>query len=269
MAEAQDDGDLKDDDLEYGSGEPPMTVPLVAAAVAALVGAAVWAVILMFGAEIGFVAWGIGGLVGFAAVKADGSGGKLAIACAVLTLLSIFGGKLAGCHLQISASIDKKVAEYCTPAVFDELKSDARDYAELPEGVPAEQLAEFMIDHRYSDGGNIVASTSEGIEYGVTDEEIEGFKQSSAPLLVRIQQEGLTIDAWAAEVKEQDARGRHRRDLPARSGDRGPDRDRPAVRHARYLHGCRSGHAQRLAEHAPLADEARARTLPEETERYR
>lgn len=66
--------------------------------VAGVIGAAIWAAIAYFlNVEVGYVAWGIGGLVGFAVAKGgDGEGStNNAIFAVVVTVLSIVGGKYA------------------------------------------------------------------------------------------------------------------------------------------------------------------------------
>ena len=67
---------------------------ILAAVGAAIVGALVWKFIaITFGIELGILAWGIGGLVGFAAAQLGSRGDYSAAICAVLALLSILGGK--------------------------------------------------------------------------------------------------------------------------------------------------------------------------------
>jgi len=69
---------------------------IVGAVAGGAVGAAVWAVIAWkLDMEIGYVAWGIGFLVGFVAVLCGGSGKVNGVMCAIVALLSIFGGKVA------------------------------------------------------------------------------------------------------------------------------------------------------------------------------
>ncbi len=66
--------------------------------IAGIVGAIAWATIMFYAnAEIGYLAWGIGGLVGFAVAFGHQGGGAAAGAVAVLiTVLSICGGKYVG-----------------------------------------------------------------------------------------------------------------------------------------------------------------------------
>lgn len=74
----------------------PMSI--VAGVVAGLVGAAVWGAVAYFlDMELGLLAWGIGGLVGFAvgATAQEDAGPSTGILAVVLSVLSIMGGKYA------------------------------------------------------------------------------------------------------------------------------------------------------------------------------
>ena len=64
---------------------PPVGIPLALASLAALLGAAAWGLLAIYAdLQHGFLAWGIGGLVGFAVVKGGGYGKQQAILAAVL-----------------------------------------------------------------------------------------------------------------------------------------------------------------------------------------
>jgi hypothetical protein len=200
--EEEDYRDTLDEESEnqaYGSGGGLSVMPLLAASGAALLGTAVWAGIMLIASyEHGIVAWAVGGVVGIAAVKAGGRGATLGILCAVLSLLSILGGKLVGYHLQISEGIGTSITENCTPELFAELEIDAVDYAALPAEPTDEQLTEFLFSHHYSAASSLV---------GVTEKELLMFQEYDAPVLVAIQEEGMTIEGWrirGAEVMRAD-----------------------------------------------------------------
>lgn len=78
-----------------------------AGVVAGLIGAAIWAAIAYYAnMEIGWVAWGIGALVGVAmAAVAQQTGPALGAAAVVITILSIVGGKYASVQVAISAAL--------------------------------------------------------------------------------------------------------------------------------------------------------------------
>lgn len=68
--------------------------------VAGVAGAAAWAALIYFTHfEIGYLAWGIGFLVGAAMLRGGGFGVRGGIAAALISLASIAGGKFAATHL--------------------------------------------------------------------------------------------------------------------------------------------------------------------------
>jgi hypothetical protein len=86
----------------------------VAGSIAGLVGAGIWAAITYFtGAEVGWIAWGVGGAVGFA-IRAvigrsgDAVAGVLAMAIAVLAVL---GGKYAAVTWAVKHEVGKLMAQ--------------------------------------------------------------------------------------------------------------------------------------------------------------
>ena len=86
---------------------------VIVGTIAAVFGAVVWAAIFYYGnMEIGYLAWGIGLLVGLGVSAGSRSGGIGAAAIAIiLTVLSILSGKYAAVHLAIDNIINKTVAE--------------------------------------------------------------------------------------------------------------------------------------------------------------
>lgn len=83
---------------------------LMGGMIAGVIGACAWAAITYYAnVEIGYLAWGIGALVGFAVAAASSGGGAAAGVVAVLiTILSICGGKYVGSYW----AIDKIFAEF-------------------------------------------------------------------------------------------------------------------------------------------------------------
>ncbi len=71
---------------------------------AAIAGALIWAAIAYFANfEIGWIAWGIGGLVGFAVYKVEPNPGlPSGLIAVVLTCASIAGGKYLGVHFSVN-----------------------------------------------------------------------------------------------------------------------------------------------------------------------
>ena len=76
---------------------------VVGGVVGGVIGAGIWAGISYFtGIEIGWVAWGVGGLVGLGCSWGSrGGGAVLGCMAVVITLLAIAGGKYAAVHLMI------------------------------------------------------------------------------------------------------------------------------------------------------------------------
>lgn len=111
-----------------------------------LIGAVIWAAISYFtGYEIGWIAWGLGGLVGLGCVLAAKSTGKLLGAAAVvITLLSILAGKYAAVHFGIRSEIGSE----------QEVLQNALAEIQLDE-VVVSYLADEIIQQRQANGENI------------------------------------------------------------------------------------------------------------------
>lgn len=89
-------------DLLHGDFLPPAPFhrPFLVGAVAAIAGAVVWALVAHHGqVEIGWLAIGIGALIGFGMVKAGGYGKPLMISAALLAAVSIGSGKYVAYQL--------------------------------------------------------------------------------------------------------------------------------------------------------------------------
>ena len=164
---------------------------LLGAIAGALLGALGWAGLAHgTGYELGFVAWGIGGLVGWATVLFGGRGPVSAVAASLLTLLAIFGGKMLSARLELGQRLeeDKVIA---TRNEYDELVADAEAFAKLRD---PEEHAAFMVEHHFSQESQAAA---------VTTEELEAFRESVAPELERFQERPPEYAAWRAEVKRR------------------------------------------------------------------
>jgi len=77
------------------AGQDRMKTAVMAGLIAAIAGGAIWAVIVVFtGYEVGWVAWGVGGLVGFAMAKATPTRSRaLGLRAAVLAAAGLLIGK--------------------------------------------------------------------------------------------------------------------------------------------------------------------------------
>lgn len=106
---------------------------IAAGLLAGLIGAAAWAAIAFYAnLEIGYLAWGIGGLVGFAVASGAGKTGPVLGGIAVLiTIASICGGKFAVVETEIQSSLTEVYADF---------------EQQLAEGFTDEVLVSFLAD---------------------------------------------------------------------------------------------------------------------------
>jgi hypothetical protein len=97
---------------------------IVGGALAGFLGAMIWAGISYFtGFEIGWIAWGIGGMVGLGCVwGGKGSSNLLGLTAVVITLLSILAGKYAAVELSIRNEIgsEEEVLQNALAALQDD-----------------------------------------------------------------------------------------------------------------------------------------------------
>lgn len=128
---------------------PPLGKALAFAALAALAGAAAWGLIAYFAkVEIGYLAWGIGALIGFAIVKAGGHGTLLAVAGAALSVLSIGTGKHLAFRMLLDHEFTAQVAKI-DPGVYEAQLQDATAWAALGEQPSDEQVKAFAEKHEF------------------------------------------------------------------------------------------------------------------------
>lgn len=128
---------------------PPLGKALAFAGVAALSGAAVWGLIVYFAkVEIGYLAWGIGALIGFAIVKAGGHGTLLAVAGAALSVLSIGTGKHLAFKMLLDHEFTAQVAKI-DAGVYEAQVQDAAAWAALGEHPSDEQVKTFAEKHEF------------------------------------------------------------------------------------------------------------------------
>ena len=168
---------------------PPRNLPLaiVAACIAAVVGAVAWGVIAKAtGYEVGYVAWGIGGLVGLAAVKVGGRGADLAVLCAGLSLVAILAGKAFAFSWAVSSDLDDAKSDFNQQA-YAETQTDASDFAQLPADADDDALRQFMHDHDFS---------TAAVPGGISTEEIEFFRAGQIPYFREFEHEKPSFETW-------------------------------------------------------------------------
>lgn len=130
--------------------------------------------------EIGYMAWGVGALIGGAAWKLGGRGVPMAISCAALALVSIFAGRCLSAHLGLQ--------EYLTNG-YQIARVVAQDFAALAEHSD-ENLADFMVSYRYTEADSPL---------GVNEDELEGFRAEVVPEIEAFLSEAPDRDEWAAD----------------------------------------------------------------------
>lgn len=164
---------------------------VVAAGVAAVVGAALWAAVATVGnLEIGWAAWGVGVLIGFTALKAGGRGPAMAVACAVMALLSIYAGKMASARL----TIDNYLDEMFHQGLYEEWCTDSEDVLVLPENPTDEQLKEYMIAHSFWDDTD--SETPEDVK-------VEIFRISVLPKIQAFGRDTPPFEEWRDQRKDE------------------------------------------------------------------
>tara|TARA_R110002096_G_scaffold16264_54_gene55788 strand:+ start:1030 stop:1782 length:753 start_codon:yes stop_codon:yes gene_type:complete len=127
---------------------PPIGRALALAGLAAVAGAAIWGLLRIYGnLEHGVVAWGIGGLIGFAIIKAGGHGVVLSTAGAVLAVLSIAAGKQISFQSMQNEIIESSMEQVALS--YDETRTDAEAWAKLGDSPSDEAVEEFALDHNF------------------------------------------------------------------------------------------------------------------------
>lgn len=191
METAAPDGPRPEDRSAVPDAFP--TTSLLVTLLAAAMGALGWGLVAHFtGYEIGYAAWAIGALVGYAAVRSGARGTTAAIAAAGLTVLSILGGKLLASQLIFQRSLES-LPSYCSPELHEEISRDAEDFARLPADPDEQELRRFLVDHGYSEADH---------PSRVSEYELAGFREVTVPTLVAWKEEQPSYDEWLASNRE-------------------------------------------------------------------
>ncbi len=119
--------------------------------------------------EVGLVAWGIGGAIGFAAIALGSIGPRTAIICGVLAFCSITGGKF----LTHQSYIDTFRTDIQDAFTNDEAVDFYKRYSEAAqyyvENVQTdEDIRQFMVDYEYTEALN---------PEQISDDELQDFKE--------------------------------------------------------------------------------------------
>ncbi len=181
-------------DFEVNSAQSFNSKALIAAAIAAILGALLWSFIaIQFDYELGVIAWLIGGAVGFAAAAFNSQGKTAGAICGVLTLVAILGGKyIAMEHFKdeilsaFSANIEQADEEM--KAVYEQQKTAAETFAALPPG--EQPLYQFIAEFHYGENATIEDLTPEEIDY---------FKQDVQPELEKFATNPPHYEQWLSD----------------------------------------------------------------------
>ena len=158
--------------------------PVTGAVIGALIGAVIWAGIsIVTGYEVGIVAWGLGGLVGFGAVIFKGEGLGLGALCAVLTLMSIFGGKMIATDWIIENEVKEYMADTFDQEGYEAAIFEASLFAMLGE----DEYPEFMLDWGYT----------QALDIGeITQVEVEEFSNWAEPAMQELNESQPSYEDW-------------------------------------------------------------------------
>jgi hypothetical protein len=158
----------------------------IGALAGAVIGAAVWAgIVIVTNYEVGIVAWGIGGLIGLLAMLGGAKGQAMGMVCAAFALLSIFGGKVVAVRHFMQQMVDE--VDVFSIKAYDELAEDARRFSALAS---EEDWPQYMIDRSFT-GAETVDE--------IGSDEINEFRNDTAPELRRFAQTKPTYESWRAE----------------------------------------------------------------------
>ena len=135
-------------------------IQIIAGLVAGAIGAAIWAAIAYYAeVEIGYIAWGIGLVVGIAVAAAGENGPLAGVTAVAITILSIVGGKYA----TVEMSIQEAQAQLQN---WDEEQAFSAD--EVSDEVIQGILADAIAEQREADGESV-----EWPEYDEDEDSVE------------------------------------------------------------------------------------------------
>ncbi len=163
-------------------------VALFGAFFGGVVGAVIWGLITHFtGYELGYVAWAVGGIVGYGAVALDGHGVGMATWCAVICLASIFCGKIGGMYAGRGEAKDE-MAAMLTDENYGEMIAESQAFSMLPS---EDYYKDFMVENLYT------ATQS------VSEEELARFTAVEVPMFRQLFNEKIGIETWRESYVER------------------------------------------------------------------
>ena len=178
---------VKEEEFTH-QGDSFNTNALLVSIAAAVVGAFIWKFIAVaFDYELGLIAWGIGGAIGFTAAMFGSRGHTAGIICGVLALLSIFGGK----YMAYSTFQAEFADTYSSQSgelreAYNQEKSIADIYISTVQNEQSQK--QFMADYGYSYSTEL---------RGVTDEEFYNFVSYAVPRFEALAYDSMDFDTWS------------------------------------------------------------------------
>ena len=170
------------------SDRPVSAKAFLASSMAAISGGAVWAYLAIFtDHEVGYVAWGIGALVGLCALAYGGRGSTLATTCAVLTAASIFSSKVGATHHALSHEVRVDVTRSFSRPVYEDMLRRATAFTRLGNDASDDEIKTFMVRYGYTDSISLT---------GISRQEQKFFESMQGAELRRMHVEQPTYTEW-------------------------------------------------------------------------
>jgi len=180
-------------EIEDDGSDSIKLIAILGAAAVAFVGALVWSFIAdTFNYEYALVAWGIGGAVGTAAAMLGSRGMPAGFICGMLTALSIYSGKVMmyqSFQDDLTSQFGSQNSEF-----HEQMKEAYRAEKRIANAYMNEQvitdsdIRDFMVEYEYTD--QIRASR-------VSNDEVDEFREYTAPRLKEIAEEDISYEEWA------------------------------------------------------------------------
>ncbi len=138
---------------------------LIAASIFAIVGAFIWKFIaLVFDMEFGFIAWIIGGSVGFSAAYLGARGQKSGLICGTLAFVAIIGGKFMVYDAIINQSVNSVSIE--NASMGEEIELFRKKVEIYYDEVDSEQSKKvFIYENGYTEAETINNISESDLEY--------------------------------------------------------------------------------------------------------
>jgi len=156
-----------------------------------LLGAFIWAAITaLTGFEVGYVAWGVGFLVGGGAAWLGGSGNTSGVICASLAIASIFVGKMMAIQFGAPAEIRRQITPELTQERFAEFKLAAEDFSKLTS---EEQYPAFILEHGYTEASSVET---------ISEEDISAFNSFHIPAFKDYLAERPDYETWKEHMAD-------------------------------------------------------------------